>query len=296
MALGVWLIPSGSDRPEPGFAAEPAGLPDLAAASGEPPTGAAPAAAPASGPASASDPGATADSEPPADDPEPPAVRDTPTRTPDPAPAAAVNTAAVAPRSDPAPPPSPPPAASTAPAVDELLTNARTVEEAGNIEAALAIYATVLNLEADNAAATAGRERVQAQIVEQTVRERLRDGGAAFAEGRFDDARGLFQEAFDLNAAPEAAAGLGYLESVDALACGDDAACGTLVLRVEPAAAIIVNDRALGTAAALRLPLSAGRHRLRLETDDWRFPRTIEIAAGATAELDVVLERDGFPR
>ena len=200
------------------------------------------------------------------------------------------------PRPDPAPPPSPPPAAPSGPSVDDLLANARTVEEAGDIEAALDLYATVLSREADNATATAGQERLQARMAEQTVRERLRDANAAFAEGRFDDARRLFQEAFDLNAAPEAAAGLRYLESVDALACGDDAACGTLVLRVEPAAAVIVNDRALGTAAALRLPLPAGRHRIRLETDDWRFPRTIRIAAGLTAELDVVLERDGFPR
>ena len=67
------------------------------------------------------------------------------------------------------------------------------------------------------------------------------------------------------------------------------------MVRVEPAASVFIDDRAMGAAAELRLRLRAGRHRVRLETE-WRFPWALELAPGATAELEVDLERGGFPR
>ena len=80
-----------------------------------------------------------------------------------------------------------------------------------------------------------------------------------------------------------------------AVICRDDTECGTLVVRVEPAAEIFVDDRSMGTTTALELRLSAGRHRIRLETDAWRFPQVVEIATGATGEIDVDLEQEDSP-
>ena len=111
-----------------------------------------------------------------------------------------------------------------------------------------------------------------------------------------EDARRLFRGAFDLNAAPAAAEGLRRVDNVEAVLCPGDATCGTLVIRVTPEAEIFVDERSLGTATSLVVPVSAGRHRIRLETTEWRFPRALEIAAGATSEIEVDLERDGFPK
>ena len=61
------------------------------------------------------------------------------------------------------------------------------------------------------------------------------------------------------------------MDNVEAVWCADDAACGTLVISVTPAAEIFVDERSLGVATVLQLPLSPGRHRVRLETIEWRF-------------------------
>ena len=86
------------------------------------------------------------------------------------------------------------------------------------------------------------------------------------------------------------------MDNAQAIVCRGGAACGTLVVRVTPAAEIFVDDRALGVAEALELRLPVGRHRVRLETDEWRFPRALDFAPGATATIDVDLEQDGFPK
>ena len=196
----------------------------------------------------------------------------------------------------PPPPRSPrsasPPTAPSGPDIDALLADAMAVEEAGDVEGALNLYAGVLRRDSDNRTALAGRQRVHATL----VRERLQEGNAAFTAGRYDDARRNFQDAFELNGSPVAAEGLRRVDNAEAVLCRNDAACGTLVVRVAPAAEIIVDDRSLGTTAVLELRLPAGRHRIRLETDEWQFPRTLEIAAGETAEIAVDLEEDGFPK
>lgn len=155
----------------------------------------------------------------------------------------------------------------------------------------------MLGHEADNGPARAGRQRVEAARVRTTVEENLRAADAAFGDGRYADARRLFQAAFDLNASPAATEGLRRVDNAEAVLCpAGGAACGTLVIRVTPAAEIFVDDRSMGVAGALVLRVPAGRHRVRLETAEWRFPRALEVAAGATAEIDVDLERDGFPK
>ena len=190
------------------------------------------------------------------------------------------------------PRPASPPTAPSGPDIDALLVDAVAAEAAGDVDGALDLYAGVLRRDADNRTALTGRQRVQATL----VRQRLQEGNAAFTAGRYDDARRNFQDAFELNGSPAAAEGLRRVDNAEAVLCRNDAACGTLVVRVTPAAEIIVDDRSLGTAAVLELRLSAGRHRIRLETDEWRFPRALEIAAGETAEIAVDLEEDGFPR
>ena len=112
----------------------------------------------------------------------------------------------------------------------------------------------------------------------------------------YEDARRLFQDALDLDASPAAAEGLRRVDNVEAVLCPDHAACGTLVIRVTPTAEIFVDDRSLGEATSLVLRVPAGRHRVRLETANWRFPRALKVAGGETSELVVDLERDGFPR
>ena len=193
-------------------------------------------------------------------------------------------------------PASPPPSPPAGPGVDQLLADAVAAEAAGDVEAARDLYAGVLSRDAGNRAALTGRQRVEAAITQTTERERLREGNAAFAAGRYADARRLFQQAFELNASPEAAEGLRRVDGASAVSCRDDTGCGTLVVRVEPAAEIFVDDRSMGTTTALELRLSAGRHDIRLKTDALRFPKVVEIAAGATVELPVDLEQDGFPR
>ena len=218
---------------------------------------------------------------------------------------AATRAAASSPAADPDPPPPPaatprPPAspAGTAdgPGVEDLLVDAAAAEAAGNLEAALAFFDAVLRRERGNRSARTGRERVRATQIRTTVEENLRAADAAFAAGRYQDARRLFREAFDLDAAPAAAEGLRRVDNVEALRCPDDATCGTLVIRVTPRAEIFVDERSLGTATSLVLPVSAGRHRIRLETAEWRFPRALEIVAGATSEIEVDLAQDGFPK
>lgn len=194
------------------------------------------------------------------------------------------------------PPPRPPPAPPAEPDVDELLADAVAAETAGDAAAALELYASVLRRQASNRTALSGRERVQAALDESVARERTVAANAAFAAGLYDDARRFYREAFDRTGSPEAADGLRRVDDAVALICDDDAACGTLVVRVEPAASIFIDDRMMGAAAELRLRLRAGRHRVRVETEQWRFPWALELAPGATAELEVDLARDGFPR
>ena len=182
------------------------------------------------------------------------------------------------------------------PQVEELLADAAAAEAAGDLDAALAVFDAVLRRETDNRRALTGRERVQAAKIRTTVEDNLRAANAAFAAGRYEDARRLFQDAFDLDAAPAAAEGLRRVDNLEAVLCPDDATYGTLVMRVRPVAEIFVDERSLGMATVLALRVSAGRHRIRLETAEWRFPRALEIAAGATSEVEVDLEQDGFPR
>ena len=106
----------------------------------------------------------------------------------------------------------------------------------------------------------------------------------------------MFQDAYDRDSSPEATAGLQRVANMEAVTCRGEEACGRLLVRVAPPADVFVDDRALGTASALELSLLAGRHRIRLETDDRRFPRVVEIAVGETTEIDVDLEADGFPK
>lgn len=194
-----------------------------------------------------------------------------------------------------------PPAASPAaspdrPDVDALLAAAEAAEAAADIDAALDRYAAVRRYDADNPTAVAGHERLQARLVESAVQEGLRAANAAFAAGRYDDARRLFQDAFDRNASPAAAEGLRRVDNAVAVHCGDAVACGTLVVSVTPAAEIFVDDRSLGVAAELELSLPVGRHRVRLETAEWAFPRSLTIWPDETTEIAIDLEQDGFPK
>lgn len=220
-------------------------------------------------------------------------------RASDPAPDPPDPPARPAPSPQPSPPPPrpAPPAAPPGPDIGALLADAAAAEAAGDLDGALDIFDTVLGHEADNGPARAGRQRVEAARVRTTVEENLRAADAAFGDGRYADARRLFQAAFDLNASPAATDGLRRVDNAEAVLCpAGGAACGTLVIRVTPAAEIFVDDRSMGVAGVLVLRVPAGRHRVRLETAEWRFPRALEVAAGATAEIDVDLERDGFPK
>ena len=173
---------------------------------------------------------------------------------------------------------------------------------AGEADTALELYGRVLDLNANDPTAQAGRQRVQVGVAE----ERLRQATAAFAAGQYDDARRIFQDALALNSSPEATAGLQRVESAETPSCRNPLStrvigwrsvdCGTLVIRVAPAAEIFVDDHSLGVATELELSLRTGRHRVRLETNEWRFPQVTEITAGDLTEIDVNLEDDGFPK
>ena len=264
VAAAVWLASSGSDEPESVFA-------------GSQETGSA----------------ELAGGVPPADPPAPESLADEAADRPDP-PRAAVadpppqdrSRGASAPRDRPPPP---------GPGIDRLLAEGVAAEAARDLETARDRYAGVLRRDPANPTALTGSQRVQAAMVEAAVQESLRAADAAFAAGRYDDARRRYREAFAVHAAPEAAAGLRRVDNAEALAC-DGATCATLVIRVTPAAEIFVDERSLGTTAYLELRLPAGRHRVLLETPEWRFPRTLTVAAGMTSELVVDLEEDGFPR
>lgn len=180
--------------------------------------------------------------------------------------------------------------------VNELLAAAAAAEAAGDIDTALDRYAAVRGYDADNPTAMAGHERIQARFVESAAQEGLRAANAAFAAGRYDDARRLFQDALDRNASPAAAAGLRRVDNAVAVHCGDATACGTLVISVTPAAEIFVDDRSLGVAAELELSVPVGRHRIRLETAEWAFPRSLTIWPDETTEIAIDLEQDGFPK
>ena len=215
---------------------------------------------------------------------------------------AAPRAAGSSPAADPDPPAPaaasspPPPAPPTGPDVDQLLADAAAAEASGDSDAALDLFDAVLRRETGNQRALAGRGRVEATRIRTVVEESLRAADAAFAAGRYEDARRLFQDALDLDASPAAAEGLRRVDNVEAVLCPDHAACGTLVIRVTPTAEIFVDDRSLGEATSLVLRVPAGRHRVRLETANWRFPRALEVAGGETSEFVVDLERDGFPR
>ena len=190
---------------------------------------------------------------------EPDAGPDPP--TPDPLPALTVDAPAA---SSPAP----------APNADQLLADAVAAEMAGEADTALDLYGRVLDLNANNPTARAARQRVKVGVAE----ERLRQANAAFAAGQYDDARRFFHDALALDSSPEATAGLERVESAETLTCRNpvsnrvigwrSADCGTLVVRVAPAAEIFIDDRSLGIATELKLSLHTGRHRVRLETNE----------------------------
>ena len=252
--------------------------------------------------AASSRPGARAPTvvAPPPDALAPAAPSPPPTAPPPdaPVPAPAPRPAPTAPRSAPPPgaPPPPPDASLNALALarslDFLLADAVAAEMAGDPDTALTLYAGVLDRDADNRTAQTGRERVETAAVEL----RLRQAAAAFAAARYDEARRLFQSVLDVGPAPAAEAGLQRLTAIDALRCPAAGTCGTLTLRVTPPAAIFVNERPLGVATRLELRLAGGRYRIRFETDAWRYPQVVRLAAGERAEVDVDLADEGFPK
>lgn len=188
------------------------------------------------------------------------------------------------------------PVARGRPPVAALLADAVAAEVDGRAGDALVHYTAVLRHDELNPTALAGRERAEAGMKRAWSGERLEAGNTAFAAGRYDDARRLFQYAFNLEATAEAAEGLRRVDNVQAIQCRGGATCGTLAIRVTPAAEIFVDDRSLGVAADLELHVAGGRYRVRLETVRWRFPHVLHVEAGATTELVVDLEEDGFPK
>ena len=248
--------------------------------------------------------------------PPPPAAREVNpgTEEPDPVPVAVAQPQDSGPENEapapeparppaPAPPPASlparptPPRASAGPSVDRLLTDAGAAETTGDLDGALALYDRALGVDADSPAALVGARRIRAALVRRDVQELLQQATAAFDTERYDDAQRLFRQASGLDPSSRAAAeGLQRAANGATLACGTGEACGTLVLRVAPAAEIFIDDRSLGVAAALELRLAAGSHRIRLESDVWRYPRTFDIVAGKSTTIAVNLEQYGFPR
>ena len=202
-----------------------------------------------------------------------------------------------APVSEVPPPPTRTPAGTVAPdtpaaTADWILADAVAAEMAGDAGTALDLYGRVLELDPGNPTAKGGRMRVLVRVADRRVDE----ANAAFAEGRYAEARRLLRGALDLGPSAEADAALQRIAAIEALTCSGSAECGTLVVRVTPPARAFVNDRALGIVTALDLRLAPDAYRLRLENDAWRFPRTVRIAAGERTELDVNLAEDGFPK
>lgn len=175
---------------------------------------------------------------------------------------------------------------------DQLLADAVAAEMAGDAGTALELYRQVLDLDPGNPTAEGGRQRLHVPVAER----RMQEANAAFAVGRYSEARRLYRSVLDLAPSVEADAGLQRIADIDALTCPRLSVCGTLMVRVTPPAEFFIDDRALGVVATLELRLAPNEYRLRLENDDWRFPRTIRVVAGERAELDVDLAEDGFPR
>ena len=77
--------------------------------------------------------------------------------------------------------------------------------------------------------------------------------------------------------------------------CDEDVACGALRVRVQPAATILFNGVQVGSGAQGMLRLPAGRHQIRLRSDEHEFRRMVTIARGAPAALEVDLADEGLP-
>ena len=77
--------------------------------------------------------------------------------------------------------------------------------------------------------------------------------------------------------------------------CDEDVACGALRVRVQPAAAMLFNGVEVGSGAQGMLRLPAGRHQIRLRSDEHEFRRMVTIARGAPATLEVDLADEGLP-
>ena len=77
--------------------------------------------------------------------------------------------------------------------------------------------------------------------------------------------------------------------------CDQETACGALRVSVEPAAEILFNGVRVGAGAQGMLRLPAGRHQIRLRSDEHEFRRMIDIARGAPATLEVDLADEGLP-
>lgn len=77
--------------------------------------------------------------------------------------------------------------------------------------------------------------------------------------------------------------------------CDQDVACGALRVRVQPAAQMLFNGVQVGSGAQGMLRLPAGRHQIRLRSDEHEFRRMVTIARGAPATLEVDLADEGLP-
>ena len=77
--------------------------------------------------------------------------------------------------------------------------------------------------------------------------------------------------------------------------CDDRVACGALRVRVQPAATILFNGVEVGSGAQGMLRLPAGRHQIRLRSDEHEFRRMVTIARGVPAALEVDLADEGLP-
>ena len=77
--------------------------------------------------------------------------------------------------------------------------------------------------------------------------------------------------------------------------CDERVACGALRVRVQPAAAILFNGVEVGSGGQGMLRLPAGRHQIRLRSDEHEFRRMVTIARGVPAALEVDLVDEGLP-